>query len=139
MLAVQLARSSVRLDGSAVHGCVLLGDATCSFTQRRRTPLITKQRSVASTTDLSSQGPPTSENRGQMRLGRPVPFGSRYGAYYRSHGVTSAEIAMASWYKSSASGYNGNCVEVSHLGDGRVAVGDTKDTASGPVLIFTRP
>lgn len=102
-------------------------------------PLTTKQRSVASTTDLSSQGPPTSENRGQMRLGRLVPFGSRYGAYYRSHGVTSAEIAMASWHKSSASGYNGNCVEVSHLGDGRVAVRDTKDTASGPVLIFTRP
>lgn len=101
-------------------------------------PLTTKQRSVASTTDLSSQGPPTSENRGQMRLGRLVPFGSRYGAYYRSHGVTSAEIAMASWYKSSASGYNGNCVEVSHLGDGRVAVRDTKDTASGPALIFTR-
>jgi hypothetical protein len=74
-----------------------------------------------------------------MRLGRLVPFGSRYGAYYRSHGVTSAEIAMDSWYKSSASGYNGNCVEVSHLGDGRVAVRDTKDTASGPALIFTRP
>ena len=73
-----------------------------------------------------------------MRLGRLVPFGSRYGAYYRSHGVTSAEIAMASWYKSSASSYNGDCVEVSHLRNGRVAVRDTKDTTSGPALIFTR-
>jgi hypothetical protein len=74
-----------------------------------------------------------------MRLGRIVSFGSRYGSYYRSHCVTSAEIAAASWYKSSASSYNGNCVEVSHLRDGRVAVRDTKDRASGPALIFTRP
>jgi hypothetical protein len=74
-----------------------------------------------------------------MRLGRLVPFNSRYAAYYRSHGVSSAEIAMASWYKSSASAYNGNCVEVSHLRDGRVAVRDTKDRATGPALIFTQP
>jgi Domain of unknown function (DUF397) len=74
-----------------------------------------------------------------MRLGRLVSFGSRFGAYHRSHGVTSAEMMAASWYKSSASGYNGNCVEVSHLRDGLVAVRDTKDRASGPALIFTRP
>ena len=74
-----------------------------------------------------------------MRLGRLVSFAPRYGAYYKSHGVSSAEIAMAAWYKSSASGYNGNCVEVSCLQGGRVAVRDTKDRASGPALIFTRP
>jgi hypothetical protein len=74
-----------------------------------------------------------------MWLGRLVSFNPRYGAYYRSHGVSSAEIAVASWYKSSASSYNGNCVEISHLQDGRVAVRDTKDRASGPALIFTRP
>jgi Domain of unknown function (DUF397) len=73
-----------------------------------------------------------------MRLGRLAPFNPRYGAYYRSHGVSSAELAMGSWYKSSASSYNGDCVEVSHLRDGRVAVRDTKDRASGPALIFTR-
>jgi hypothetical protein len=79
------------------------------------------------------------ESEEQMRLSSLLSFNSRYGAYYRSHDVTSAEIAMASWYKSSASSYNGNCVEISHLPDGRVAVRDTKDRASGPALIFTRP
>lgn len=73
-----------------------------------------------------------------MWLGRLVSFNPRYAAYYRSHGVSSAEIATASWYKSSASSYNGNCVEISHLQGGRVAVRDTKDSTSGPALIFTR-
>jgi hypothetical protein len=59
--------------------------------------------------------------------------------YYRVHAVHPAEIAEASWYKSSVSSYNGNCVEVSHLRDGRVAVRDTKERTSGPTLIFTRP
>jgi hypothetical protein len=74
-----------------------------------------------------------------MRLGRLVSFASWHGAYYKSRGVTSAEVATASWYKSSASGYNGNCVEISHLRNGCVAVRDTKDRTSGPVLIFTQP
>jgi hypothetical protein len=73
-----------------------------------------------------------------MWLGKLVSFNLRYGAYYRSHGASSAEIAVASWRKSSASAYNGDCVEVSHLRDGRVAVRDTKDRATGPTLIFTR-
>jgi Domain of unknown function (DUF397) len=60
-------------------------------------------------------------------------------AYYESHGVTSADIANASWRKSSASGYNGNCVEVSRLrGGGHVAVRDTKDMETGPILVFTQ-
>jgi Domain of unknown function (DUF397) len=74
-----------------------------------------------------------------MRLSRLIPFNARYGAYYRSHGVSSAEMEMASWHKSTASAYNGNCVEVSHLQGGFVAVRDTKDRTAGPALIFTRP
>jgi hypothetical protein len=74
-----------------------------------------------------------------MRLGRLVSFHLKYSAYYRSHGVSSAELGRASWHKSSASSYNGNCVEISHIQDGRVAIRDTKDRASGPALIFTRP
>jgi hypothetical protein len=66
-----------------------------------------------------------------------MPYNSR--TYYRARGVDPSEIALASWYKSSASSYNGNCVEISRLRDGRVAVRDTKDRASGPALIFTRP
>jgi hypothetical protein len=59
-------------------------------------------------------------------------------AHYESHGLTSADIANASWRKSSVSGYNGNCVEVSRLrGGSHVAVRDTKDRERGPILIFT--
>lgn len=74
---------------------------------------------------------------GVRRLISSAPY--RYRTYYRAHGVRSAELATASWHKSSASAYNGNCVEVSHLSGGRVAVRDTKDRALGPALIFTRP
>lgn len=76
-----------------------------------------------------------------MRVRRLISFGTPYNyrTYYRAHDVHSAELATASWYKSSVSSYNGNCVEISHLRDGRVAVRDTKDRASGPALIFTRP
>jgi hypothetical protein len=77
----------------------------------------------------------------QMRVRQLISFRAPYSfrAYYQAHNVRPAEIAMASWYKSSASSYNGNCVEVSQLQDGRVAVRDTKDKASGPALIFTQP
>jgi Domain of unknown function (DUF397) len=59
-------------------------------------------------------------------------------AHYESYGITSADIANGSWRKSSSSGYNGNCVEVSRLrGDSHVAVRDTKDRG-GPILIFAQ-
>ena len=47
------------------------------------------------------------------------------------------EVAGASWRTSSYSTYNGNCVEVGNLADGRIAVRDTKDR-TGPVLVFSR-
>jgi Domain of unknown function (DUF397) len=74
-----------------------------------------------------------------MQLGRIIQFNRLYSSYYRSHGVRSAEIAAALWRKSSWSSYNGNCVEVARLQDGRIAVRDTKDRSIGPALIFTQP
>jgi hypothetical protein len=47
------------------------------------------------------------------------------------------ELTGAVWAKSSRSGTNGNCVEVAFLGEGRVALRDSKDPG-GPVLRFTR-
>jgi hypothetical protein len=75
-----------------------------------------------------------------MGVRRLLSLGAPYGyrKYYRARGVRVAELSTASWYKSSASAYNGNCVEVSHLRGGRVAVRDSKDRACGPALIFTR-
>jgi hypothetical protein len=66
-------------------------------------------------------------------------FRNSYNTYYLSHGVRPSNIADLSWQKSSWSGYNGNCVEVSHLEDGRVGIRDTKDLGRGPILFFTRP
>ena len=51
--------------------------------------------------------------------------------------MKSADLAGARWRKSSHSGQEGNCVEVAFLGDGRVAVRDSKDAGHGPALVFT--
>lgn len=59
-------------------------------------------------------------------------------AYYRPHSATAASFSGGPWLKSSFSNFNGNCVEVSRLPDGRIAVRDTKDDGAGPVLIFTQ-
>lgn len=40
------------------------------------------------------------------------------------------------WRKSSYSNNGGNCVEIAHLDDGRVAVRDSKANGAGPVLVF---
>ena len=46
------------------------------------------------------------------------------------------ELNEARWSKSSYSQGNGNCVEVTFLDGGGVAVRDSKDP-SGPALLFT--
>jgi hypothetical protein len=51
--------------------------------------------------------------------------------------LNSADLPGAQWRKSTYSGEQGDCVEVALLGDGRVAVRDSKDAGDGPVLTFT--
>jgi hypothetical protein len=53
-------------------------------------------------------------------------------------GVALPETAGSSWRKASRSTYNGNCVEVGTLQDGRVGIRDTKDCGMGPVLALSR-
>jgi Domain of unknown function (DUF397) len=73
-----------------------------------------------------------------MDLRRVVSRRSLSGGYYRRHGVRAEDITRAAWRKSSASSYNGSCVEISRLQSDRVGVRDTKDKGSGPVLIFNQ-
>ena len=51
--------------------------------------------------------------------------------------MNSADLVGARWRKSSRSGGEGQCVEVAILGDGRVALRDSKDAGQGPALVFT--
>jgi hypothetical protein len=46
------------------------------------------------------------------------------------------QLAKSTWKKSSLSDYNGSCVEITRLPDGRVAVRDTKDNKKGPVMTY---
>ncbi|MGW0051069.1 DUF397 domain-containing protein [Nocardia cyriacigeorgica] len=46
------------------------------------------------------------------------------------------ELREANWFKSSRSVGGNDCVEVAHLGQGRVGVRDSKNP-SGPALVFT--
>jgi hypothetical protein len=58
-------------------------------------------------------------------------------AYYRSRAVTSADVSRGSWRKSDFSQMNGSCVEIGRLLPDRVGIRDTKDSGTGPTLIFT--
>jgi hypothetical protein len=53
------------------------------------------------------------------------------------YGMPATELPGASWVKSSRSGpTGGNCVEVAFVGDGQVAVRNSRHP-SGPALVFT--
>lgn len=55
------------------------------------------------------------------------------------NGMPATELPGARWVKSSHSGpTGGNCVEVAFLGDGQVAVRNSRHP-SGPALVFTAP
>lgn len=54
-----------------------------------------------------------------------------------NNGVTASAIPGARWAKSSASVGDGNCVEVARLGDGQVAVRNSR-FPEGPALVFTK-
>jgi hypothetical protein len=74
-----------------------------------------------------------------MRLRHLTSFRSYTSdSYYQLRGVRSEDIARATWKKSSKSAYNGSCFEIARLLEDRVAVRDTKDSGSGPVLIFNQ-
>lgn len=45
--------------------------------------------------------------------------------------------AGVTWRKSTYSAYNGNCVEMADLGQGRIGVRDSKAGEAGPVLSLT--
>lgn len=57
--------------------------------------------------------------------------------YARAQTVPVAYLANASWRKSTFSNYNGSCVQVARLPDGRIAISDSKDGRHGPALVLS--
>ena len=53
------------------------------------------------------------------------------------NGMPAADVAGTPWRKSSYSNSQGNCVEVSSLADGSVAMRNSRDP-QGPALLYTR-
>ncbi|WP_308294813.1 DUF397 domain-containing protein [Streptomyces sp. JJ66] len=51
--------------------------------------------------------------------------------------MKSSDLTGAAWRKSSYSNGQANCVEVAFLGEGRVALRDSKDLGTGAALVFT--
>jgi hypothetical protein len=51
--------------------------------------------------------------------------------------VNTDDPTTAKWFKSSRSNGQNACVEVAFLDGGDVAVRDTKDQGSGPIMTFT--
>ncbi|KND39001.1 DUF397 domain-containing protein [Streptomyces acidiscabies] len=54
-----------------------------------------------------------------------------------AHVVQDASTLTASWQKASASGKNGDCVELAPC-DGRIAIRDSK-APNGPAILFSCP
>jgi len=53
------------------------------------------------------------------------------------NGMSATELGPVEWRKSSASNPSGNCVEVTALADGTVAVRNSRQP-DGPALVYTR-
>lgn len=52
--------------------------------------------------------------------------------------MNSSDLTGALWRKSSRSNGQGNCVEVTFLDHGRVAMRDSKEGSDGAALVFAR-
>lgn len=72
-----------------------------------------------------------------MRLGLPFSAKGRSNGRDQLRGIRADDIVSAAWRKSSASTYNGSCIEIARLRDW-IGVRDTKDQGAGPVLVFNQ-
>ncbi|MFD7161602.1 DUF397 domain-containing protein [Kribbella sp. NPDC059898] len=61
-----------------------------------------------------------------------------YKADEDAEGKPVADLTGVQWHKSTRSAPNNNCVEAGLLADGGVAVRDTKQGDTGPILEFTK-